>query len=44
MIKAIQEAKDRGYSDVLYLDSVNKKYIEEVSAANIFLVKVIKKI
>ncbi|XP_015059338.1 branched-chain-amino-acid aminotransferase 2, chloroplastic-like isoform X2 [Solanum pennellii] len=39
VIKAIQEAKEKGYSDVLYLDSVNKKYIEEVSAANIFLVK-----
>ncbi|XP_055821270.1 branched-chain-amino-acid aminotransferase 2, chloroplastic-like [Solanum dulcamara] len=39
VIKAIQKAKERGYSDVLYLDSVNKKYIEEVSASNIFLVK-----
>ncbi|KAH0707581.1 hypothetical protein KY290_012486 [Solanum tuberosum] len=39
VIKATQKAKERGYSDVLYLDSVNKKYIEEVSASNIFLVK-----
>ncbi|KAK4726229.1 hypothetical protein R3W88_031146 [Solanum pinnatisectum] len=29
-----------GFSDVLYLDSINKKYIEEVSSCNIFLVKV----
>lgn len=32
-------AKERGFSDVLYLDSVNKRYIEEVSACNIFIVK-----
>nr|XP_009801862.1 PREDICTED: branched-chain-amino-acid aminotransferase 2, chloroplastic-like isoform X2 [Nicotiana sylvestris] len=39
VLKAIKRAKERGYSDVLYLDSVNNRYIEEVSAANIFLVK-----
>ncbi|KAJ8561388.1 hypothetical protein K7X08_027578 [Anisodus acutangulus] len=39
VMKAIKRAKERGYSDVLYLDSVNNKYIEEVSASNIFLVK-----
>lgn len=39
-MQAIKKAKERGYSDVLYLDSVHNKYIEEASAANIFLVKV----
>ncbi|XP_060173353.1 branched-chain-amino-acid aminotransferase 2, chloroplastic-like [Lycium barbarum] len=39
VMKAIKKAKERGYSDVLYLDSVNNKYIEEVSASNVFLVK-----
>lgn len=34
------KAKSKGFSDVLYLDSVNGKYIEEVSACNIFMVKV----
>lgn len=33
-------AKSNGFSDVLYLDSVNGKYIEEVSSCNIFIVKV----
>ncbi|XP_062200994.1 branched-chain amino acid aminotransferase 2, chloroplastic-like isoform X2 [Phragmites australis] len=32
-------AKEKGYSDVLYLDAVYKKYIEEVSSCNIFVVK-----
>ncbi|XP_050216084.1 branched-chain-amino-acid aminotransferase 2, chloroplastic-like [Mercurialis annua] len=39
VLKAIARAKSRGFSDVLYLDSVNKKYIEEVSSCNIFIVK-----
>ncbi|KAF2323925.1 hypothetical protein GH714_004044 [Hevea brasiliensis] len=39
VLKAIARAKSRGFSDVLYLDSVNKKYLEEVSSCNIFLVK-----
>ncbi|KAF3654753.1 Branched-chain-amino-acid aminotransferase 5, chloroplastic [Capsicum annuum] len=39
VMQAIKKAKERGYSDVLYLDSVHNKYIEEASAANIFLVK-----
>ncbi|KAI7750950.1 hypothetical protein M8C21_027362 [Ambrosia artemisiifolia] len=39
VIKAMLKAKEQGYSDVLYLDSVHKKYIEEVSSCNIFLVK-----
>jgi branched-subunit amino acid aminotransferase/4-amino-4-deoxychorismate lyase len=33
-------AKEKGYSDVLYLDAVHKKYLEEVSSCNIFVVKV----
>ncbi|XP_027092141.1 branched-chain-amino-acid aminotransferase 2, chloroplastic-like [Coffea arabica] len=39
VLKAIHRAKDRGFSDVLYLDSLNKKNIEEVSSCNIFIVK-----
>ncbi|XP_069142863.1 branched-chain-amino-acid aminotransferase 2, chloroplastic-like isoform X2 [Solanum lycopersicum] len=39
VLRAIRNARERGFSDVLYLDSVNKKYIEEVSSCNIFLVK-----
>lgn len=32
-------AKKRGFSDVLYLDSVSKKNLEEVSSCNIFIAK-----
>ncbi|KAL3514340.1 hypothetical protein ACH5RR_027057 [Cinchona calisaya] len=39
VLKAMRRAKDKGFSDVLYLDSVNKKNIEEVSSCNIFIVK-----
>ncbi|MCD9560852.1 Branched-chain-amino-acid aminotransferase, mitochondrial [Datura stramonium] len=39
VIRAMKSAKARGFSDVLYLDSINKRYIEEVSSCNIFLVK-----
>ncbi|WCJ35612.1 Branched-chain-amino-acid aminotransferase [Euphorbia peplus] len=39
VLKAIGRAKSRGFSDVIYLDSVQKKYLEEVSSCNIFLVK-----
>ncbi|KAI9199922.1 hypothetical protein LWI28_000371 [Acer negundo] len=38
-LKALGRAKNRGFSDVLYLDSVKKKYVEEVSSCNIFIVK-----
>ncbi|KAL9244113.1 hypothetical protein vseg_017921 [Gypsophila vaccaria] len=38
-LKPLMRAKSRGFSDVLYLDSVNGKYIEEVSSCNVFLVK-----
>ncbi|KAL0651138.1 hypothetical protein Bca4012_093829 [Brassica carinata] len=39
VLDAMRRAKARGFSDVLYLDAETKKNIEEVSAANIFLVK-----
>ncbi|CAI0464306.1 unnamed protein product [Linum tenue] len=39
VLKAMSRAKSRGFSDVLYLDSVEKKNLEEVSSCNIFIVK-----
>ncbi|XP_059431495.1 branched-chain amino acid aminotransferase 2, chloroplastic-like [Corylus avellana] len=39
VLKALSAAKAKGYSDVLYLDCVHKRYLEEVSACNIFVVK-----
>ncbi|KAL0439462.1 UNVERIFIED_CONTAM: Branched-chain-amino-acid aminotransferase 2, chloroplastic [Sesamum latifolium] len=39
VLKAIARARDRGFSDVLYLDSVNKRNIEEVSSCNVFILK-----
>ncbi|XP_031119016.1 branched-chain-amino-acid aminotransferase 2, chloroplastic-like isoform X1 [Ipomoea triloba] len=39
VMKPITMAKGRGFSDVLYLDSVHKRYVEEVSSCNIFIVK-----
>ncbi|KAM7252181.1 hypothetical protein ACFE04_024064 [Oxalis oulophora] len=39
VLKAQSAAKAKGYSDVLYLDCVNKQYLEEVSSCNIFVVK-----
>ncbi|KAA8538252.1 hypothetical protein F0562_027925 [Nyssa sinensis] len=39
VLKALTRARNRGFSDVLYLDSVNKKNIEEASSCNIFIVK-----
>ncbi|KAJ3674061.1 hypothetical protein LUZ60_006053 [Juncus effusus] len=39
VLKAQIRAKSEGFTDVLYLDSVNKRYIEEVSSCNIFIVK-----
>lgn len=35
-LKAQDEAEKRGYSQVLWLDGVEKKYIEEVGSMNIF--------
>ncbi|KAF5740095.1 branched-chain-amino-acid aminotransferase 2 chloroplastic-like isoform X1 [Tripterygium wilfordii] len=39
VLQPMSRAKSRGFSDVLYLDSVNKKNLEEVSSCNIFIVK-----
>ncbi|KAF8410271.1 hypothetical protein HHK36_002796 [Tetracentron sinense] len=39
VLKAQAQAKSKGFSDVLFLDSVNKKNIEELSSCNIFIVK-----
>ncbi|KAM0975950.1 hypothetical protein ACFX13_019232 [Malus domestica] len=39
VLKAQSAAKAKGYSDVLYLDCVHKRYLEEVSSCNIFVVK-----
>ncbi|KAL2894931.1 Branched-chain-amino-acid aminotransferase 2 chloroplastic [Bienertia sinuspersici] len=38
-LRPLVKAKSKGFSDVLYLDSVHGKYIEEVSSCNIFMVK-----
>lgn len=40
VLKTQLTAKGKGYSDVLYLDAVENKYVEEVSSCNIFMVKV----
>ncbi|KAL8494639.1 hypothetical protein ACS0TY_025463 [Phlomoides rotata] len=39
VFKALSRAKSRGFSEVLYLDSVSKRNIEESSASNVFIVK-----
>ncbi|XP_022772951.1 branched-chain-amino-acid aminotransferase 2, chloroplastic-like isoform X2 [Durio zibethinus] len=39
VLKAIARAKNRGFSDVLYLDALHRKYLKEVSSCNIFIVK-----
>ncbi|KAK4481569.1 hypothetical protein RD792_012471 [Penstemon davidsonii] len=39
VLKAMCKAKDRGFSDVLYLDSENKRNVEEVSCSNVFILK-----
>ncbi|KAL2551927.1 Branched-chain-amino-acid aminotransferase 5 [Forsythia ovata] len=39
VLKAQSAAKEKGFSDVLYLDSVHKRYLEEVSSCNVFVVK-----
>ncbi|GAB2283060.1 Branched-chain-amino-acid aminotransferase, mitochondrial [Dionaea muscipula] len=39
VLKAQTAAKAKGYTDVLYLDCVHKKYLEEVSSCNVFIVK-----
>ncbi len=37
-VKALTEAQEKGYTQVLWLDAVERKYIEEVGTSNIFLV------
>uniref|UniRef100_A0ACD5X567 Uncharacterized protein n=1 Tax=Avena sativa TaxID=4498 RepID=A0ACD5X567_AVESA len=39
VLKAQTIAKENGYSDVLFLDAIHNKYLEEVSSCNIFIVK-----
>ncbi|KAK3150947.1 hypothetical protein QOZ80_3AG0239730 [Eleusine coracana subsp. coracana] len=39
VIKAQMDAKSKGFTDVLYLDAVHKRYLEEVSSCNVFVVK-----
>lgn len=39
VVNAQKRAKEKGHSDVLYLDPVHKKFVEEVSSCNIFMVK-----
>ena len=37
-VKALTEAQKKGYTQVLWLDAVERKYIEEVGTSNIFFV------
>ncbi|TVU47835.1 hypothetical protein EJB05_07448 [Eragrostis curvula] len=39
VLKAQMDAKSKGFTDVLYLDAVHKRYLEEVSSCNVFVVK-----
>ncbi|CAL5015478.1 unnamed protein product [Urochloa decumbens] len=39
VVSAQRRAKEKGHADVLYLDPVHKKFVEEVSSCNIFMVK-----
>eukprot|EP00262_Sarcandra_glabra_P009999 TRINITY_DN24849_c0_g1_i2.p1 TRINITY_DN24849_c0_g1~~TRINITY_DN24849_c0_g1_i2.p1 ORF type:complete len:319 (+),score=58.01 TRINITY_DN24849_c0_g1_i2:366-1322(+) len=39
VLKAQAQAKSKGFSDVIFLDSVTKRNLEEASACNIFIVK-----
>jgi branched-chain amino acid aminotransferase len=39
VIKAQVDAKRNGFTDVLYLDAVHKRYLEEVSSCNVFVVR-----
>ncbi|KAL6652240.1 hypothetical protein ACP70R_011165 [Stipagrostis hirtigluma subsp. patula] len=39
VVSAKRRAKEKGHSDVLYLDPVHNKFVEEVSSCNIFMVK-----
>lgn len=37
-IKAQMEAREKGYTQVLYLDGVERKYVEEVGTMNVFFI------
>ncbi|XP_074563094.1 branched-chain amino acid aminotransferase 2, chloroplastic-like [Curcuma longa] len=39
VLKAQKQAKSQGFTDVIYLDSVQHKYLEEASSCNLFIVK-----
>ena len=39
VLKMQHGAKEKGFSDVMYVDAINKKYLEEVSSCNVFVVK-----
>ncbi|KAJ7968376.1 Branched-chain-amino-acid aminotransferase [Quillaja saponaria] len=39
VFEAVNEAKAKGFTDVLFLDAATGKYIEEVSSCNVFIVK-----
>ncbi|TKY59398.1 Branched-chain-amino-acid aminotransferase 2 [Spatholobus suberectus] len=39
VFQVTKEAKAKGFSDVLFLDAVEHKYVEEVSSCNAFIVK-----
>ncbi|KAF0912637.1 hypothetical protein E2562_015310 [Oryza meyeriana var. granulata] len=39
VLKAQMDAKSKGFTDVLYLDAVHKRYLEEASSCNLFIVK-----
>lgn len=39
VLKAQMDAKSKGFTDALYLDSVHKRYLEEASSCNLFIVK-----
>ena len=41
VLKTQRSAKKEGLSDVIYLDALENKYLEEVSSCNIFIVKVL---
>ncbi|PKU80799.1 Branched-chain-amino-acid aminotransferase 3, chloroplastic [Dendrobium catenatum] len=40
VLKAQMQAKKKGFTDVLFLDAVDNKYLEEASSCNIFIRKV----
>ncbi|CAA2990348.1 branched-chain-amino-acid aminotransferase 2, chloroplastic-like [Olea europaea subsp. europaea] len=40
VLKSLNRARNRGFSYALYLDSMNKRYIEEFFSCNVFILKV----